>query len=117
MTKLDETVLKDADAAINGPRNVDYGHPLDNHRTTAELWNAYLVRRGVLRPLNNLTLDDVCMLNILQKVSRAAGGRITHDTLVDIAGYAANVEAAQGEAMARAIIATSKCHDEGDPQC
>jgi hypothetical protein len=34
---------------------------------------------------------DVCFFNILQKISRAAN-RTTRDTLVDIAGYAANAE-------------------------
>ena len=79
-----ETILEEAQRIIHGARNEDYGHPLDNHGLTAALWGAYLGR--------TVTPEDVCFLNILQKVSRVAFGRLTRDTLVDVAGYSANVE-------------------------
>ena len=82
------TILDDAAAAVHGVRPNDYGHPLDNHTRTAGLWSTYLGR--------TVTPEQVCFLNILQKISRGQN-RITRDTLVDIAGYAANVEMIQDE--------------------
>jgi hypothetical protein len=87
------TVLEEAQSVVHGPRGDDYGHPLDNHSRTAALWSTYLARE--------VTPEDVCMLNILQKVSRAMNS-ITRDTLVDVAGYAANIEMVQAERERRA---------------
>jgi hypothetical protein len=42
--------------------------------------------------------EDVCLLNILQKIARmATTGKVTRDGLVDIAGYAGNVELIQND--------------------
>ena len=71
---------------------VAYGPPELNHGCTAELWRAYIKRRfGV-----DLELDgqDVCWLNTLQKISREANMR-QRDNLVDVIGYALNVELIQ----------------------
>ena len=85
-------ILEEANKIIYSARNVEYGHPLDNHGTTAAFWNVYLdaiARRGKLK----LGPVDVCLFNILQKISReATTGAGKRDTLVDIAGYAGNVE-------------------------
>ncbi len=70
-----------AKEAVHGDRRLDYGTPEQNHTRTAALWSAYL---GV--PVN---AGDVCMLNILQKVSRERHAR-KMDNLTDIAGYAEN---------------------------
>lgn len=88
MEPLSETVLEEANRIVNGARGADYGTPLDNHTRTAGLFAAYL---GI-----PLTAEQVCFLNILQKISRGMN-RVTRDTLVDIAGYAANVEMVQAE--------------------
>lgn len=79
-----KALLAEATKAVAGDRNHDYGDPVDNHRRTAELWSTFL---GV-----EITPRQVCICNILQKVSREAHFR-KRDTLVDIAGYAANAEA------------------------
>lgn len=84
----DESILQEAQRVIHGVRNADYGHPLDNHGFTAALWGAYL---GV-----GITPEQVCMMNILQKVSRSKT-RMTRDTMVDVAGYAGNIEMIQDE--------------------
>lgn len=85
-----KSILMEAQKIVHGARRKDYGHPLDNHTRTAEMWNQYLNRRW---PGIQLTAEDVCMMNIIQKVARCATtGRITRDTIVDTAGYAANVE-------------------------
>ena len=83
-----ETILQEAARVVDGPRQSDYGHPLDNHNRTAAMWSAYL---GI-----TITAEQVSIMNILQKCSRAAK-RITRDTLVDVAGYARNVEMIQQE--------------------
>jgi hypothetical protein len=78
-----DSVLGKAHAITEGPRCEAYGLPEENHARTAAMWGDYL---GV-----KITAHDVCMLNILQKVSRQRH-RASTDNLVDIAGYAANAE-------------------------
>jgi len=73
-------VLEEARKAIEN-RRLSYGPPSENHKRTAELWSAYL---GV-----HIDARHVCMMNILQKVSRD-GFEPTLDNLIDIAGYAEN---------------------------
>jgi hypothetical protein len=82
------SILAEAGDVVHGDRRKDYGSPLENHDRTAKLWSGYL---GV-----PVTAEDVCMLNILQKVSRAKHA-LKRDNLVDIAGYAANVELIENE--------------------
>lgn len=86
------TILDIAQEATTGARNSDYGSPLKNHSITAGLWSDYL---GV-----DISPENVCFLNILQKISRTVSGRLTEDTLVDIAGYARNIEMMQEERIA-----------------
>lgn len=86
------SILQEADEIIHGSRNSDYGHPLDNHSLTAELWSSYFGEA--------FTPEDVCFMNILQKISRSTN-TLTRDTLVDIAGYAGNVEMVQDERRRR----------------
>jgi hypothetical protein len=76
-------ILEEAASIVSGARNADYGTPLDNHQRTADLWSAYL---GV-----TVSPRMVCMMNVLQKVSRDAHAP-KRDNLVDIAGYARNAE-------------------------
>lgn len=79
-------IFDEAKAIVDGPRKDEYGTPRENHQRTADLWSVYL---GV-----KITPEQVCMLNILQKISRSMN-KITHDSLVDIAGYARNIELIQ----------------------
>lgn len=76
-------LLAQATELVSGDRQKAYGPPEENHARTAALWSDYLGTK--------LTAHDVCMLNILQKVSRQRHHQ-SHDNLVDIAGYAANAE-------------------------
>ena len=69
-------------------RGSGYGHPQDNHQLTADLWSAWLKRR--LGVDISLSAEDVCALNVLQKLSRAAHAT-KDDTWEDVAGYAENV--------------------------
>ncbi len=84
-------VLEEAAEITSKDRRDFYGLPAENHGCTAELWTAYLRRRLAGSSDPDLDAVDVCMLNILQKVSRLAHSR-QRDGLVDIAGYAANAE-------------------------
>lgn len=89
------SILAEAEAIVHGDRRASYGTPIDNHSRTAALWSAYL---GI-----PVTARQVCMLNILQKISRDAFSA-KRDNLVDIAGYAenANLCAAAEEAYREA---------------
>lgn len=77
-----DSPLIEALRLVHENRRADYGAPKDNHGRTAELWTAYL---GVA-----ITPRQVCMLNILQKVSRDAHKPLP-DNLTDIAGYIENI--------------------------
>ena len=81
-----ENAVVRAVRVVIGERNDDYGNPLFNHSVTAELWSAYLGAP--------ITPEQVCMLNILQKISRSVTV-ITPDTLADIIGYTMNIEIIQ----------------------
>ena len=84
------SVLEEAQEIIHGPRRDDYGHPLDNHGLTAAFWESHLGEK--------VTAEDVCFMNIMQKISRArTTGKITRDTLIAICGYALNLEMIQDE--------------------
>ena len=97
-----ETILEEAARLTSNDRQKDYGHPLDNHGLTGDLWGAWLERRfrlpgGTLE----LTAEDVCDLNALQKLSREAHAR-KRDTDVDVCGYMRNKEMARDERERRA---------------
>lgn len=79
-------LLAEALAAVTSGR-AGYGTPEVNHARTGALWSIYL---GV-----PVTGKDVCMLNILQKVSRHMADPDHEDNFTDIAGYAANAVVSQ----------------------
>jgi hypothetical protein len=96
-----------SDSTIKGitdQRSSNYGTPADNHGLTAVLWDAWykersqrVHRRGQFSkntmPASSVpfTAEDVCVFNILQKLSRLANGH-HEDSVVDIAGYASNIQ-------------------------
>ena len=83
-------ILDAAEACVCGQREQDYGSPEDNFRTIAELWRQYIQTRCVgPGVLVDLVSDDVASMMILLKVGRIAGGSLSQDNWVDIAGYAA----------------------------
>jgi hypothetical protein len=84
------TILDEAARVTSTDRNDAYGAPDINHGCTAELISAYLSRKyGRRVPFD---ADDVCVANLCQKISRLAHTPRHRDSLVDIAGYARNIE-------------------------
>ena len=81
------TILEEAAAITSGDRQKTYGDPATNHSRTARLWNAWLAVRGFDV---DLTPEDVCWLNVLQKMSRQAH-LPKRDNLVDVVGYTENI--------------------------
>lgn len=94
MTEIpDGSILAEAYRVTSGKRREDYGTPDKNHALTAAFWKLYDEARGPDQ--DGL---DVCLKNILQKISRhACGGQVTRDTFVDIAGFAQNAAFIHGD--------------------
>ena len=84
-------ILEEANDIVHGDRNTSYGDPSGNHETTAILFSHFLSRKYGKGTTPLLNAEDVCIFNILQKISREASSH-RRDNLVDIAGYAANIE-------------------------
>lgn len=78
-----ESILDEASRLTAGARMQDYAPAAINHGRCAALWSTYLGKE--------VTADDVCLMMILLKIARGMH-KVTRDTLVDIAGYARNVE-------------------------
>ena len=74
-------LLADAEAAVNGDRNADYGDPNQDFKRTAEFWSTFL---GVA-----ITPTQVGMMMALLKISRSAWSPGKRDNYLDLAGYAA----------------------------
>lgn len=84
-----ETILEEAEKAVNGPRQENYGHPAINFTRIAEYWTIHLGSK-----LNGASIlpEDVATMMILLKVARLANSPNHRDSLVDIAGYARTIE-------------------------
>jgi hypothetical protein len=80
-------VLSEADRLVNGDRNVDYGDPISDFRTTAEMWSSYLSRR--LGAPVFLKPHDVAALMMCLKLSRISWSPEKEDNWIDLAGYSA----------------------------
>lgn len=77
-------VLKKADAIAGGNRARDYGHPRDNFRRIADLWDAYIANQP--GEFVHITPQDVAAMMILMKIARQQHTP-KDDNLIDIAGY------------------------------
>lgn len=80
-------ILGDAINIINGDRNNDYGDPLDDFSTTAELWQTYLDRTMKARKGLDLRAHDVAVMMMLLKIARISWTPSKEDHWMDIAGY------------------------------
>ena len=94
-----EEILREAIKCVCTGRNQQYGEPEDSFRMIGDLWGRYIAEKclDVCTDENGeacchveILPEDVALLMVLFKVCRGATGeKITKDTLVDIAGYAA----------------------------
>lgn len=87
----------EADQLVNGARQANYGHPLDNFTGTAGIWNG-IVHKKLKEPL---TAEDVALCMVGVKLSRE-----THvpkrDNLVDAHGYLMTYQMVKDERIRRA---------------
>lgn len=81
--KAMKKVLREAESIICGARQNAYGTPFENHSRTAAFWSLYL---GI-----PISPRQVCLLNVLQKISRDMNSS-KPDNILDIIGFAANIE-------------------------
>lgn len=84
---LRSKVLQEAEKAINGDRDQEYGAPAVNFTNIASFWSTYLA--GRLKDTEEITPGDVAAMNVLQKVARSMNTPAKFDHWVDTAGYAA----------------------------
>ena len=79
---MQSKVFLAADAAVNGDRQLDYGHPFNDFTRIAGMWNAYLgLEVGTIQP------EDVANMMIHLKQSRLKNTPRHEDSQVDVAGY------------------------------
>lgn len=91
MADQPKSIAEEAIQIVHGARRQDYGTPFENHTRTAAMWSAFLSKKA---PGLVLTAEDVCFLNLIQKISRASQS-INRDGLVDLIGYTLNIELIQ----------------------
>ncbi len=80
---VEKTILQEAQAAVYGDRQADYGTVTQNFNTIAKLWSAVLNIE--------ITPEQVGLCMIQVKVAREMY-KPKRDNLVDIAGYSATLE-------------------------
>ena len=86
MTK--EEILRQAKELITGDRNDTHGDAYRNHAEIAEFWNIFLDKK--LKPMANITAEDVALMMVLMKISRNTQGKKSNiDNFIDMCGYAA----------------------------
>lgn len=80
------TIAQQAEDAVYGPREADYGHPRQNLTTTAVIWTGLLQGAGKLAEGEYITADDVARCMIGVKLARDVHTP-KRDNRVDGAGY------------------------------
>ena len=82
-------LLELAAQAVDGPRNAQYGDPIQDFLRTAGFWQLYLA--GIIEKRGSLELlpHDVAAMMSLLKVSRITWSPEVEDHWMDLAGYAA----------------------------
>lgn len=86
MAKKKETILEEAQRVTSGQREIDYGHPKENHERIAGMWNAYN-RFCKKVPSADDTASDITKKMILLKMVRD-GHKAKKDNPFDTIGYA-----------------------------
>lgn len=79
-----ESLLDEAKRLTSKDRQKNYGHPKDNFKRIADLWNSYLTNRQ--NPETEISTEDVAWMMVLLKIARDLN-KPTRDNLVDAIGY------------------------------
>jgi hypothetical protein len=82
-----DEILQSAITAVCTEHNDEYGEPEQNFEAIAAYWSNYL--SYALDRDTMLCSRDVAHMMILFKVARLTTGKLTQDSYIDIAGYAA----------------------------
>lgn len=101
------SILEDAEAAVNGPRQRDYDHPLDNFARIAGMWSYLFECQSCKQPVT-VTEEQHALAMVLVKVARLMHSPQHRDSQVDLAGYAATIEKLQRERRRRDQDALSR---------
>lgn len=80
----DPTILEIAQHIAGASRSRDYGHPYENHKRIADIWNTQLAPK--LKPGYKIEPREVALMMIGLKLARETNTPKL-DNLVDIAGY------------------------------
>jgi len=123
-----KSILEEAAEHVEGRRQLDYGPPSENFYRVAQLWTAYLDGRGLidLNKTDGVTPTDYALMQALVKIARLEHG-YHHDSVVDLAGYAAcaaqineaSIHPAETVASTRLSTDDDSDYDEGrgrDPE-
>ena len=76
----EKMITREAEAIIQGERQGDYGHPVDNMRRIAAAWKP-IFEDGVVTP------SKVALAMVALKLVREIGPTQKRDNLVDAVGY------------------------------
>jgi Domain of unknown function (DUF6378) len=74
-------ILASAEDKINGERDAVYGHPLENHKRIALLWQVILG--------TEISPAEVALCMLAVKVARLVQTPDHEDSYIDLCGYAA----------------------------
>jgi hypothetical protein len=100
-----QNILEEANGLINGARQADYGHPIDDFTNTSSYWTTWLRSKGYLKDGVELKPEDVPPMMVLLKLSRESN-RPKRDNKVDGVGYFGTWEMVEEEQARRAHQAT-----------
>jgi hypothetical protein len=84
---IDKSIAEEAIALVSADRQSQYGHPLDNFQTTADLWSVVLGK--------TVTPEHVALCMVQVKIARELH-KPKRDNLVDAIGYLLTYDAVQG---------------------
>jgi hypothetical protein len=93
---MTESILQEAERIVAGPRQKDYGHPLDDFTKTAAMWSGVF---GVPISAEQVALAMVCV-----KMSRLLNTPDHHDSMVDACGYMRTYDMVRQERARRAGV-------------